>query len=647
MTDEIRELRVRWQNHRQALLRADYNHADEELARTLHFAENTPIIAGILRRLRSIPLYHEFDSEEWLSGRGFAGAMGAGRTNIGFSLDDTERAVQCLKVLELAARRFAEGQYALFAIGQTTYGGRSAKMIDYARSAIETVFEPFYHYTDAELRGQETLIRPTVEGPRSREKTIRSDYSLHVFVATPRDVAAERNRLALIVRDLNNAFATHGLTLELLDWRDVVPGLGRPEDVILDQLPVEKWDVFIGVLWAHFGTPPGREDPETGKPFLSGTEEEFTVACRSWQETDKPRILFYRCKRPIPPDRLDPEQFALVQKFFDGFKPDGEHPGLPQEYGTVDDFERRVRQDLLKLLLEYSRGEKQATLESEVGAEVRMLQEEQGGREEKTEAVVECETSGDKPVSIPPRASTESPQGEPTTLPEPESLWKKVSLPVWFLIGVILTVVIVLFFVRPLRCLLGYHITEAQVALLALLAGGLAAATFLLPPHIRRALVSFYSGVAVILVLFIIMVWLSSPISVGECSTPTPTLTLAPRLTSSPTPSYIATFTPTLTPTPVRQDDAIYQDGEIVARVSEVVTVEQSQGRILFEEIYDSNSLDIKSEFEFQKWRLMLREYESFAGDTIELISGPDGPSKVHKENVFKNVECEVIGERQ
>ncbi len=133
---------------------------------------------------------------------------------------------------------------------------------------------------------------------------MRSDYSLHVFVATPRDVAAERDRLGLIVRDLSAAFAEHGLTLELLDWRDVVPDLGRPEDVILDQLPVEKWDIFIGVLWARFDTPPGRKDPETGKSFLSGTEEEFALACRSWRETGKPRILFYRCKRVKSTDIL-------------------------------------------------------------------------------------------------------------------------------------------------------------------------------------------------------------------------------------------------------------------------------------------------------------------------------------------------------
>ena len=210
---------------------------------------------------------------------------------------------------------------------------------------------------------------------------MRSDYSLHVFVATPRDVAAERDRLGLIVRDLSAAFTEHGLTLELLDWRDVVPDLGRPEDVILDQLPVDKWDIFIGVLWARFGTPPGRKDPETGKPFLSGTEEEFALACRSWQETSKPHILFYRCKRPVPVDWLDPKQIALVQEFFTGFEVCGEYPGLYQEYETVDDFERRVRQDLLKLLLEYSRGEEKARLESEVGEEVRKLEEEDRAKE--------------------------------------------------------------------------------------------------------------------------------------------------------------------------------------------------------------------------------------------------------------------------
>ena len=161
MTAETRELRVRWQNHRQTLLRADYNHADEELARALYFADHSPIIAGILQHLRSMSLYQEFDAEKWLSDRGSAGCIGAGRTNLGFSFDDTERVIQCLKVLELAVKCFNEGRDGLLAIGDTTYGGSSRQFIDRIRSAIELIFDPFYEYVDAELRAQETLITPT------------------------------------------------------------------------------------------------------------------------------------------------------------------------------------------------------------------------------------------------------------------------------------------------------------------------------------------------------------------------------------------------------------------------------------------------------------------------------------------------------
>jgi hypothetical protein len=43
-TNEIRELRTQWQPRRQTLMRAGSNQVDEELARTLYFADNTPLI---------------------------------------------------------------------------------------------------------------------------------------------------------------------------------------------------------------------------------------------------------------------------------------------------------------------------------------------------------------------------------------------------------------------------------------------------------------------------------------------------------------------------------------------------------------------------------------------------------------------------
>ena len=179
---------------------------------------------------------------------------------------------------------------------------------------------------------------------------------LCIFVASPGDVTEERQRLEKIVDALsqpNDLADRLGLTLQLLDWRQVVPDVGRPEGIILEQLPVESWDIFVGILWLRFGTPTGAVDPQTGLAYDSGTYEEFALARRAHEATGCPRILFYRCKRDAPLDQIDLEQYAKVQAFWREFRPEGKHPGLPQEYDTPDGFEDRVHADLRKLLFEY------------------------------------------------------------------------------------------------------------------------------------------------------------------------------------------------------------------------------------------------------------------------------------------------------
>jgi hypothetical protein len=125
--------------------------------------------------------------------------------------------------------------------------------------------------------------------------------------------------------------------------------MGRPEAVILDQLPVDSWDLFIGMLWKRFGTPSGGRDPETGRYYNSGTQEEFWLAYRSSQKSQRPHMLIYRRTSPLPDD-VDLEQLAQVRAFWKEFDAAGEHPGLVQSYKTPTAFERRVRNDLIKVL---------------------------------------------------------------------------------------------------------------------------------------------------------------------------------------------------------------------------------------------------------------------------------------------------------
>ncbi|MGH7493051.1 MAG: SUMF1/EgtB/PvdO family nonheme iron enzyme [bacterium] len=179
---------------------------------------------------------------------------------------------------------------------------------------------------------------------------------IRLFIASPSDLLEERARLLRVVHEFNRPnglLEQLGLSLQALDWRThVAPHLGRPEESVLKQLPVESWDMFVGMMWLRFGTPTGGIDPQSGLAFDSGTQEEFTLAYRAWQKNNRPRVLLYRCTRaPRNVLEIDPTQLQGVNKFFAQFKPDGEHPGFCPTFEQAEDFERRVRGDLEIILL--------------------------------------------------------------------------------------------------------------------------------------------------------------------------------------------------------------------------------------------------------------------------------------------------------
>lgn len=114
---------------------------------------------------------------------------------------------------------------------------------------------------------------------------------LRIFAASPSDASSERAKLETVVASLKPTADYLGLTLEVVDWRAVVPDAGRPQQIIFDQLKPTSWDIFVGILWHRFGTPPGGKDPQTQKDYLSGTEEEFRTAL---QRTDCTNNLISR-----------------------------------------------------------------------------------------------------------------------------------------------------------------------------------------------------------------------------------------------------------------------------------------------------------------------------------------------------------------
>jgi hypothetical protein len=183
---------------------------------------------------------------------------------------------------------------------------------------------------------------------------------IRVFVASPGDVHDARDTVKEVVDGLNTTWGRRsGLSLQMLDWRThVTPWLGKPpEKIVLQQLPVDTWDLLVAIFWSRMGTPTGNFNSMTGEPFKSGTEEEFTLAFHSNQARNTPRILLYRCMADVPVT-TDLDQLKLVRDFFTQFSDSGRYFGLYQPYQNIKEFGTLVHNHLTDALFDYQEGVK-------------------------------------------------------------------------------------------------------------------------------------------------------------------------------------------------------------------------------------------------------------------------------------------------
>ena len=181
---------------------------------------------------------------------------------------------------------------------------------------------------------------------------------IRVFIASPDDVDGERKIAQEVVervnREISDAFE---VVLECVTWKThSTPGMGRAQSLVNPL--VDTCDVFIGVLWCKFGSPPGRT--KEGEEYSSGTEEEFRRALSRWEKDGAqpyslPRIMLYFSeKRPIL-SKIDPAQLKAVEAFKKEFGPSGRHPGLYHTFKSQKDFERMLHQHVVRVMLDLAR----------------------------------------------------------------------------------------------------------------------------------------------------------------------------------------------------------------------------------------------------------------------------------------------------
>lgn len=169
---------------------------------------------------------------------------------------------------------------------------------------------------------------------------------LEVFIASPSDLADERQILEDVVSEFNVTWGDRNkVQLKLVKWEThSVPGFGQDAQAVVNSTIGDTYDIFLGIMWGRFGSPTNRAE--------SGTEEEFNRAYSRLQKAPASvRIMFYFKNAPIRPSKICPKQLEKVQNFKK--KIATEYGGLYHEFESTEDFRTKVRMHLSKVVQDW------------------------------------------------------------------------------------------------------------------------------------------------------------------------------------------------------------------------------------------------------------------------------------------------------
>lgn len=111
---------------------------------------------------------------------------------------------------------------------------------------------------------------------------------INVFIASPGDLATERDYFRKAIEQLNVGFGD-GANVEFtaLGWEDTLALTGRRNQAVINE-EIDKCDVFILVMHRRWG-----QEALDAQPYTSYTEEEFYRAINRWKSEKKPEIFVF------------------------------------------------------------------------------------------------------------------------------------------------------------------------------------------------------------------------------------------------------------------------------------------------------------------------------------------------------------------
>jgi Domain of unknown function (DUF4062) len=166
-----------------------------------------------------------------------------------------------------------------------------------------------------------------------------------VFIASPSGLDEERNCFR---RNLERFTARHaepvGVTFHPVGWEETVGGVGRPQELINEDL--KECDYAVFVLHDRWGSPPGG-----GSTYASGVEEEWALVEELYRANRIRNIaLFF--KNVDPRQIRDPgKQLEAVLAFKRRIEEEKRY--LFRQYATLDQFADALDGHLAKWLRDH------------------------------------------------------------------------------------------------------------------------------------------------------------------------------------------------------------------------------------------------------------------------------------------------------
>lgn len=167
---------------------------------------------------------------------------------------------------------------------------------------------------------------------------------LTVFASGTSETQSERSALRRVVEELNKQLEkTHGITVRVRAWPDDIrPGVNAYSQAELNRQMGDEYDIYLGILGSRFGTPTQRAG--------SGTEEEFGIALKSFQDNSQSvRLLFYFKRAVEDPFSIDLEQLQRVKQFRERLAIVGV---LYRDFHDTSDFVQQTREHLYSLIID-------------------------------------------------------------------------------------------------------------------------------------------------------------------------------------------------------------------------------------------------------------------------------------------------------